>query len=79
MSIISVTDLHKSYGSVHALKGISFNVEEGEIYGVVGPDGAGKSPLFNILTTLLLPDSGEVSVLHKDIRKDFLEIRKYMT
>lgn len=78
MSIISVENLHKSYGSVHALKGISFSVKEGEIYGVVGPDGAGKSTLFNILTTLLLPDSGEVSVLHKDIRKDFLEIRKYI-
>lgn len=78
MAVICVENLHKSYGSVQALKGISFQVEEGEIYGIVGPDGAGKSTLFNILTTLLLPDSGNASVLNKDVRKEFLEIRKYI-
>lgn len=78
MSVISVAELRKSYGSVEALKGVSFDVREGEVFGVVGPDGAGKSTLFNILTTLLLPDAGEVRVLDLDIRKGFLEIRKHI-
>ncbi len=70
--------MKKSYGKVGALKGVSFEVESGEVFGVVGPDGAGKSTLFNILTTLLLPDSGEAKVLGCDIRKEFLEIRKHI-
>lgn len=78
MPVIQVADLKKSYGKVGALKGVSFEVESGEVFGVVGPDGAGKSTLFNILTTLLLPDSGEAKVLGCDIRKEFLEIRKHI-
>ena len=78
MSVISVSHLDKSYGKVHALKSVSFDVREGEVFGVVGPDGAGKSTLFNILTTLLLPDSGEATVLGHDIRKNYLEIRKHI-
>ena len=58
------------------MKGVSFDVHEGEVFGVVGPDGAGKSTLFNILTTLLLPDSGTANVLNKDLFKEYLEIRK---
>ena len=76
MPTISVQDLKKSYGHIQALKGVSFDVEEGEIFGVVGPDGAGKSTLFNILTTLLLPDSGTATVLGRDLFKEYLEIRK---
>ena len=78
MPVIHVEQLQKSYGKVAALQGVSFDVQEGEIFGVVGPDGAGKSTLFNILTTLLLPDSGEVTVLNRDIMRDFLEIRKHI-
>lgn len=78
MPVISVSNLEKSYGKVHALKGVSFDVNESEVFGVVGPDGAGKSTLFNILTTLLLPDSGQATVLGHDIRKEFLEIRKHI-
>ena len=76
MRTISVQELKKTYGRISALKGISFDVEEGEVFGVVGPDGAGKSTLFNILTTLLLPDSGSATVLGHDLFKEYLEIRK---
>lgn len=78
MSVISVSHLDKSYGKVHALKDISFEVHDSEVFGVVGPDGAGKSTLFNILTTLLLPDAGQATVLGQDIRKGYLEIRKHI-
>src|SRR6202167_4844414 len=58
-----------------ALKGISFAVEKGEIFGIIGPDGAGKTSLFRILTTLLLADSGNASVDGCDVVKDYLQIR----
>lgn len=60
---------------VEALKGISFSVEKGEIFGIIGPDGAGKTSLFRILTTLLLADSGHASVDGFDVIKDHKEIR----
>lgn len=78
MSVISVSHLDKSYGKVHALRDVSFEVDEAEVFGVVGPDGAGKSTLFNILTTLLLPDSGAAAVLGLDVRTRYLEIRKHI-
>ena len=56
--IVVVEKVSKSYGKVEALKGVSFAVEQGEIFGLIGPDGAGKSTLFRILTTLLLADKG---------------------
>ena len=59
--MIEVNKLYKSYGKqgkINALNGISFTVDEGEIFGVIGPDGAGKSSLFRIMASLLLPDSG---------------------
>lgn len=69
-------EISKSYGSVPALKEISFDVEQGEIFGVIGPDGAGKSTLFRILTTLLLADSGTATVEGLDVVKDYKAIRK---
>ena len=78
MPVISVSHLDKSYGKVHALRDVSFEVDEAEVFGVVGPDGAGKSTLFNILTTLLLPDSGDAAVLGLDVRTRYLEIRKHI-
>jgi len=60
---------------VEALKGISFTVGKGEIFGIIGPDGAGKTSLFRILTTLLIADSGHASVDGFDVVKDYKEIR----
>jgi ABC-type multidrug transport system ATPase subunit len=62
--------------SVDALKGISFSVDKGEIFGIIGPDGAGKTSLFRILTTLILADSGQASVDGLDVIKDFKQIRR---
>ncbi|MFC0772591.1 ABC transporter ATP-binding protein [Terrimonas alba] len=70
----------KFYGTkkavVQALQGISFSVGKGELFGIIGPDGAGKTSLFRILTTLLLPDGGSAKVDGFDVVKDFKEIRK---
>jgi ABC-type multidrug transport system ATPase subunit len=58
MPAVSCQSISKSYGRIQALNGISFSAEAGEIFGIIGPDGAGKTTLFRILTTLLLADSG---------------------
>ncbi|HVW61382.1 MAG TPA: ABC transporter ATP-binding protein [Puia sp.] len=75
--MITVTNIKKTYnkGGVTALKDISFSVDNGELFGLIGPDGAGKTSLFRILTTLLLPDQGEAAVAGYDIRKDYQQIR----
>ena len=74
-SIIS-NNLSRSYGKTLAVDAINFSVDEGEIFGLIGPDGAGKTTLFRILTTLLLPDSGSASVMGYDCVKDYKQIRK---
>ncbi|MBN2214791.1 MAG: ABC transporter ATP-binding protein [Bacteroidales bacterium] len=66
----------KKFGATQALKDISFVVNEGEIFGFIGPDGAGKTTLFRIITTLLLPDEGEMKVLGLDCRSGYKELRK---
>ena len=76
MNAIEVQDLKRKYGNTEALKGISFEVPQGEIFGIIGPDGAGKSTLFRILTTLLLADSGSASVDGDDVVKNYKNIRK---
>lgn len=78
MAIVSVTGLRMTYGAgrVQALKGVSFDVREGEIFGLIGPDGAGKTSLFRILTTLLLADSGTATVDGMDVVKDYKRIRQ---
>lgn len=75
MTILSVHNLNRSYGKVHALNDLSFDVDEGEIFGIIGPDGAGKTTLFRILTTLILADSGSASVAGLDVVKDYKQIR----
>lgn len=77
---MQVNQLVKTYGSkkapVNAVQGISFTVEKGELFGIIGPDGAGKTTLFRMLTTLLLPDSGSATVDGNDIVRDYTTIRK---
>jgi ABC-2 type transport system ATP-binding protein len=75
MSFIIANNLSKSYGTTKALSDISFSVEENELFGFIGPDGAGKTSLFRILTTLLLPDTGSASFRDKDIVKDYKFVR----
>ena len=74
MSII-VQNISKSYNNIKAVEDISFTVEEGELFGLIGPDGAGKSTIFRILTTLLLPNKGTVSVAGFDVVKEYKSIR----
>jgi len=78
MPDILVEKLYKSYekGRVKALSDISFSVDKGEMFGIIGPDGAGKTTLFRILTTLLLADSGKASVASLDVIKDYKSIRR---
>jgi ABC-type multidrug transport system ATPase subunit len=75
MKSITVKNLSKSYGLTNAIDHISFEVENGEIFGLIGPDGAGKTTLFRILVTLLLPDNGSVRMLGWDCVKDYRKIR----
>lgn len=78
MNPVEVNNIIKTYGKkkeVVALNDISFNVEQGELFGIIGPDGAGKTSLFRILTTLLLADSGKAKVDGLDIVKDYKAIR----
>jgi ABC-type multidrug transport system ATPase subunit len=72
---VEVRSLTKRFDKVVALDNLSFDVAEGELFGLVGPDGAGKSTLFRILTTLVLPDSGSATVLGFDVARDLWDIR----
>ncbi|MCL5036265.1 MAG: ATP-binding cassette domain-containing protein [Chloroflexi bacterium] len=67
---ISARDIIKSYGKIQALKGVSIEVKKGEIFGMVGPDGAGKSTLIHIVSGVLKPDSGTVTVEGIDVLRD---------
>lgn len=67
--------LTKSYGEHQALNVLDFEIIKGEIFGFIGPDGAGKTSLFRILTTLLLPDSGEAKVADLDVVKQYRQLR----
>jgi ABC-type multidrug transport system ATPase subunit len=75
MDVIDVNSLSKSFGKVKALDSVSFSVKRGELFGLIGPDGAGKTTLFRLLTTLLNPDKGVATVDGLDIIKDYLKIR----
>jgi ABC-2 type transport system ATP-binding protein len=75
-NVIESSGLTKSFGATKALHNISFSVNESEIFGFIGPDGAGKTTLFRIITTLLLPDEGNVRVLGLDSVSDYKKLRK---
>lgn len=73
--LITAKDLHFSYGSRKALQGLSFDIEEGELFSVMGPNGGGKSTTFKILSTLLAPQKGSVEFWGEDIAKQTQKIR----
>lgn len=73
--MIQIKNISKSYDDIQALTDISLKVDEGELFGLIGPDGAGKTTLMRILMTLLLPDSGEAKMDELDVVKNFKKIR----
>jgi ABC-2 type transport system ATP-binding protein len=73
---IESSGVTKSFGATQALDDITFSVDESEIFGFIGPDGAGKTTLFRIITTLLIPDKGNMKVLGMDSVSDYKELRK---
>jgi ABC-type multidrug transport system ATPase subunit len=79
MNVIEVNNITKTYNTkksvVTAVDDVSFSVGEGEVFGLIGPDGAGKTSIFRILTTVLLADKGNVTVLGRDVVKDYTAIR----
>lgn len=76
MNAIEVNSLSKGYGKVQALRDVSFSVGKGEMFGIIGPDGAGKTSLYRILCSLLLPDDGTASVDGYDVVSGMKEIRR---
>ena len=75
--MIVLSNIVKTYnkGKIKAVNNVSFEVDKGELFGLIGPDGAGKTSIFRILTTLLLPDGGTASVNGSDVVKDYKSIR----
>lgn len=76
MNNVVIQHISKSYGNIPALQDITLDIQPGELFGLIGPDGAGKTSLFRILTTLLLADSGTASVCGLDVVRGYKEIRK---
>lgn len=80
--MITVNNISKSFGEknqkVLAVDAVSFSVGKGEIFGLIGPDGAGKTTIFRMLTTLLLPDSGHAEIDRLDIEKEYKKIRQIL-
>lgn len=76
MNAIEVKNISKSYGAVQALDDVSFSVSKGEIFGLIGPDGAGKTSMYRILCSLLLPDTGTATVDGFDVFSQMTEIRR---
>jgi ABC-type multidrug transport system ATPase subunit len=78
MNSIEINNITKTYekGTVTAIENLTLSIKKGELFGLIGPDGAGKTSLFRVLTTLLLPEKGSATVEGFDVVKDFWEIRK---
>ncbi|MBC7081507.1 MAG: ABC transporter ATP-binding protein [Thermoplasmatales archaeon] len=79
MHAVEVKNLVKRYGKIEAVKGVTFNVEQGEIFGLIGPNGAGKTTILRIISTLLKITDGNVNVFGYDINKEAKEIRKLIS
>ena len=78
LTSVKSVDIRKRYGEKTALEAISFEINKGELFGFIGPDGAGKTTLFRILTTLLIPDSGSVTIEGLDTVKDYIKLRNIL-
>ena len=76
MKAIEVNNISKHYNKVQALRNVSFSVNKGEVFGVIGPDGAGKTSMYRILCSLLLPESGTAEIDGFDVVRQMNEIRK---
>ncbi|WP_337940474.1 ABC transporter ATP-binding protein [Parabacteroides sp.] len=72
---VRIEGIFRNYGNVEALQDISLDIHSGELFGLIGPDGAGKTTLFRILTTLLLADKGKATVCGLDVVRDYKKIR----
>lgn len=75
-TIVQADIVSKSFGATRAVDAVTFSVNESEIFGFIGPDGAGKTTLFRLITTLLIPDSGNIQVLGRDTVSGYRELRK---
>lgn len=78
MSIVSVNNIRKTFGDTVALDSVSVAIDKGELFGFIGPDGAGKSTLFRILATLMVPEEGKVTVMDYDTIRDYQHIRRHI-
>ena len=78
MPLLEIDNLHTYYGNIHALKGISLNVEKGEIVGLLGRNAAGKTTTMRILTGYLSPTSGEVTIAGENMLTHSLEARRHI-
>ena len=74
-SVVDIRNVSKTYGDIRALDGVSISVDAGEMFGLIGPDGAGKSTLYRLLATLLVPDCGSLTMLGCDTVKDYRKLR----
>jgi ABC-2 type transport system ATP-binding protein len=78
MNAIEIQNFRKRYGSIEAVRNVSLSVRQGELFGLVGPDGAGKTTLMRTICTLLLPDQGTILVRGLDVRTQVLAIRAFL-
>lgn len=77
-SAIKINGVHKSFGSLHALKGIDLTIEQGEFFALLGPNGAGKSTLISILAGLIKPTSGDIAVMGFDVVNQYQQARQLL-
>jgi len=76
---VETVGLTKDFGSIHALKDLNLKIEKGQVFGLIGPNGAGKTTALRVISTLLLPTSGQAKVFDLDVVRDAGEIRKIIT
>ena len=76
--MIEAENINKTFNDTVALDNISFSIDNSELFGFIGPDGAGKTTLFRLITTLLIPDKGSIKVMGLDTIKEYKELRKHI-